>query len=478
MGGIFSIFLKRLAICRLVWIVLLFVPALLLSCEKKMPTVEAVPHPNEDKQDDEQSDKDTVPPQKDDFVVVGDGSGTLIIDGNIDKYTCDTGIKIKGGNYYSIAIRNLTGKSGCPFVITNQGTVNLSGSGRAMFLENLSHVEILGNSNPSQKYGFVFENLNNEAVRLNGTINHFTLSHASFYRVNAYSVINYKPTLKYNGSDESFIKDLHFLNIQSENCGTLIRFEASEGNRDIVGLIRGIEIANVHFSNSPMVGSVVVLEKAEDVNIHHNLVENINSANSNHNGIFYLQGNGSFHDNIVRNHQGNAIRAWVFSIGASPKEMLIYNNIVANSREYGAFELQSFERDVVAGQSTYVNAKVFNNTCGNLKPKGGSFPAQILDLYSLRGGTCEVFNNVGYSFYRVGQNNTNYFWNELSDTKPSKNSNNRYYNSYEEAGIIDDNDFLLKPNSPLKEAAEPFYLLTQDIYGNKRNNKPSIGAVE
>lgn len=474
----FAVFFKRLAIYRLAWMLFLFMPAMLMSCEKKQPAPEGPQPPEETNSGNNQNDTDTVPPQKGKFIVVGDGSGRLIIDGNIDKYPCNTAIKIKGGNYYSIAIRNLTGESGCPVLITNDGSVRLSGSGKKMFLENLSHVEILGNSDPSKKYGFIFENMNNEAVQMLGAINNFTFSNARFDRINTYTVISYKPTLVYDGSDGSFMKNLRFLDLACEGSGTLIRFEGSEGNGNIVGLIRGIEIAGVHFSNSPTVGSVITLEKVEDANIHNNLIENINSSNSNHNGVFYLQGNGKFYNNIVRRHQGNAIRAWIFSIGSTPKEMLIYNNIVANSREYGAFELQAFSRDIIPGVSTFANAKVFNNTCGDLKPKDGTFPAQIVDLYGLLGGACEIFNNVGYSFYRVGQNNSNYFWNELGGTSPSKHSNNLYYDNYKQAGIIDDSKFLLDANSPLKQSAKPFHLLHEDIYGNKRGNKPSVGAVE
>ncbi len=476
------VFFAKLVVYCSIWTGILLLPVLLASCGKKQAILEvpeepSTPGPTEGESNDSENDPDIKPPEGD-FVFVGNGNGALVIDGNTGNYSCNTIIKIKGGSYSSIAIRNLSGESGCPFVITNESSVQLSGSGRAMSLENLSYVEILGNSDQSAKYGFVFQNMNNEAIQMNGTINNFTLSNARFNQVNAYAVIRYKPTLTYNGSDGSFIKNLRFLNLVCESCGTLIRFEASEGNSSVVGLIRGIEIAGVHFSNSPTVGSIVVLEKAEDIDIHNNLVENINSSNSNHNGVFYIQGNGKFYNNIVRHHQGNAIRAWIFSIGSAPKEMLIYNNIVANSREYGAFELQAFPRDIVSGISTFANAKVFNNTCGDLRPKGGTFPAQIVDLYGLRGGTCEIFNNVGYAFYRVGQNNTNYFWNELGETSPSKHSNNLYYDNYQQAGIINDSEFLLNASSPLKQAAEPFHLLTEDIYGNRRGNKPSVGAVE
>lgn len=470
---------SRSAVCCLIWGGILLLTVLLVSCGKRQVIAEipTIPPPDSigGKQDEE--DPDITPPQGD-FVIVGSGSGSLVIDGKDGRYSCSTSIKIKSGNYASIAIRNLSGEQGCPFVIVNEGSVELSGSGRTMSLENLSYVKVLGNSDPSVTYGFLFQNMNNEAIQMNGTINNFTLSNVRFDGINAYAVIRYKPTLIYDGSDGSFIKNLRFLNLASENSGTLIRFEASEGNGTVIGLIRGIEIAGARISKSPTVGSVIVLEKAEDVDIHNNVVEDINSSNGNHNGVFYIQGNGKFYKNIIRHHQGNAIRAWIFSIGSTPKEMLIYNNIVANSREYGAFELQAFPRDIVSGVSTFANAKVFNNTCGDLRPKAGTFPAQVVDLYGLRGGTCEIFNNVGYTFYRVGQNNTNYFWNELGDTSPSKHGNNLYFDNYQQAGIINDSEFLLNANSPLKQAAEPFHLLTEDIYGKRRGNKPSVGAVE
>lgn len=478
-----KVIVVRVALWCLIWGCIVMLPALLVSCGKRQPIAEIPPPPPTDgnaEDGDDQPDEDNpspTPPEKD-FLMVGNGSGALVIDGKDGRYTCNAVIKIKGGNYSSIAIRNLSGAQGCPFVIANEGTVTLNGTGRTMFLENLSYVNILGDSNPSISHGFLFQNMNNEAIQMNGTINNFVLSNARFEGINAYAVIRYKPTLVYDGSERSFIKNLKFLNLASESSGTLIRFEASEGNKTITGLIRGIEIAGVYFSNSPTVGSVIVLEKAEDVDIHNNVIENINSSNSNHNGVFYIQGNGRFYNNIVRHHQGNAIRAWVFSIGNTPKDMLIYNNIVANSREYGAFELQAFSRDIISGISTFANAKVFNNTCGDLRPKAGTFPAQIVDLYSLRGGTCEIFNNVGYSFYRVGQNNTNYIWNELGDTSPSKHSNNLYFDNYQLAGIINESEFLLNATSPLKRAAAPFYLLSEDIYGNKRGDKPSVGAVE
>lgn len=475
--------LSRLGVLCVMCTGVLASPFLLTSCGQKQIIEEIPENPEPDASDGDKDngEEEPNPPDIDpqgEFIIVGKGSGSLIIDGSGGNYSCNTTIKIKGGSYSSIAIRNLSGDKGCPFTIVNEGSVELSGNGRTMSLEDLSHVQILGNSDPSIKHGFIFRNMTSEAIRLNGAINDFTLSNARFDGVNAYGVIRYKPTLVYNGSNDSFIKNLHFLNLTSESSGTLIRFEASEGNGSISGLIRGIEIAGVHYRNSPNVGSVIVLEKAEDVNIHDNTVENVNSSNSNHNGVFYIQGNGRFYNNMVRHHQGNAIRAWIFSIGNTPKDMLIYNNIVFDSREYSAFELQAFARDIVSGTSTFANAKVFNNTCGDLRPKGGVFPAQIVDLYGLRGGDCEIFNNVGFAFYRVGQNNTNHFWNELGDTSPSKHSNNLYYDSYQEAGIIDDREFLLKADSPLKQAADPYHLLTEDIYGNKRGNKPSIGAVE
>src|SRR5690606_20421593 len=142
-----------------------------------------------------------------------------------------------------------------------------------------------------------------------------------------------------------------------------------------------VEIAHNLFQNSNA-GSLIVFLNAEDFDVHHNIVNNVNTKNNNHNGIFHMQGNGHFHHNKLTNYQGNAIRLWPYSRGNTPKTVEIHHNICYNTRKYGAFEIQAFKDHIIQGQTTFVNAKVYNNTVGKMNTSK-DWDGQILDLYSM-----------------------------------------------------------------------------------------------
>lgn len=415
---------------------------------------------------------------------LGTGSGNLSIDGKSLKITGNALIKIKGGSYDDIQISNL-GDGISLVYIQNDGLVEMVGN-RQMTLSNLNNVKIVGNGNKDIDKGFLFHDKTSDApsIQLKNDINNFTLQQVAFNNIATYNAIQYDSQKVYDGSPASYSKNLKFLYIDCNNTGTLIRFKGSARDGKIVGLVKNVEIAYLNYKNSRSPGSVIALENADSYDLHNNTIQSINQDNNNHNGVFYVQGNGKFYNNYVRDHQGNAIRAWTYSIGTSPATVLIYNNIVINSRMYSAFEVQSYDYNMMSGKTTYANAKVFDNTCGNILPKA-DFPAQILDLYGLQGGTCEVFNNLGYNFTLVGQNNTNFIWNELSSTKATAYSN-KYFRTYQEAGIENETGFKLNNNSPAKNAGSSLTREnlqdnagTSDYYGVRRNtNTPSIGAVE
>ncbi|MBB2148417.1 hypothetical protein [Pedobacter gandavensis] len=420
-------------------------------------------------------------------IEVGTGSGNLSIDGKTLGITGNTVIKIKGGSYSDIQIANIVLANGTAFVL-NDGLVEIVGN-RQMTLSNLKNVTISGNGTPGIDKGFVFRDKSSDAasIQLKNDINDFTLKYVSFSNVNTYNAIQYNSEKVYNGSESSYSKNLKFLYIDAVNTGTLIRFRGSVENGTITGLVKNVEVAYLNFRDSRAVGSVVALENAEAYDLHNNTVQDINQSNDNHNGIFYVQGNGKFYNNLIKNHQGNAIRAWAYSIGTTPQEVLIFNNIVINSRMYSGFELQAFERNMLPGKTTFVNAKVFNNTCGNLLPKE-QFPAQILDLYGLQGGKTDIFNNLGYKFTLVGQNNTNFIYNDMGPTPPNA-FNNKYFKTAAEAGIVDENKLMLGANSAAKNAGAALTsqnlqisatpAISFDIYNTPRSlSKPSIGAVE
>src|SRR5690606_36314856 len=125
----------------------------------------------------------------------------------------------------------------------------------------------------------------------------------------------------------------------------------------------------------------------------------------------------------------NMIRAWVYSRGNTPSTVEMYNNIAYNTRKYGAFDLQGFDRYIVPGKSTFVNAKVYNNTVGKMNTSR-DWEGVILDLLNY-GGTLEYYNNLGFDLNHsktIGDMINNY-----SDVKIIKNSNYKYFSSSSEA---------------------------------------------
>lgn len=405
---------------------------------------------------------------------VGVGSGNLVIDGKTLPIAGPTLIKIKGGNYSTITIRNFVQDSKNPIYIKNNGLVEIT-SGQSIF-SNLQNVTFSGDGTPGIAKGFVFKNISYRAIKIDETapINDFTFQYVSFINIGNY-VITFAKSNVYDGTVKTRSENLKFLNIDCDQTSRFFSAEGSVSSGRAVGFLKNIEIAYLTFKNSPSVGTIVHMGNVENYDLHHNTVTNINSSNNNHNGIFMMNGNGKFYNNYVSNHQGNAIRAWGFSLGSTPKEILIYNNIVLNSRKYSGFEVQAFDNDIIAGVTTYANAKIFNNTCGNIN-LSRDWEGNVVDVYSLKGGTCNVYNNLAFNLLTAPSGSGSIAGQQTGD-KPIV-SNNLYYNTSKEAGIIDETTVKLSANSPAKRKGKYDAVSTTDFYGAVRSGSPSIGAVE
>jgi hypothetical protein len=79
-----------------------------------------------------------------------------------------------------------------------------------------------------------------------------------------------------------------------------------------------------------------------------------------------MMGNGSFFNNKLTNYQGNTIGMWPFSRASTRATCFIHDSVCYKTRKYGGFELQSLDKYVYPGKSTFCNAKVYNNTVGNM----------------------------------------------------------------------------------------------------------------
>lgn len=409
------------------------------------------------------------------LVLTPDANGNLLIDGDKQQYNCNTTLAIKGGKYNKIEIRNLHGKAGCPIRVVNDGLVEFVGYRKSLLLSDISYVTISGDGAKGISKGFIFKDNEYRAVELSGDINHFTLQHVEFKNVSNY-VISYNDKKIYNGSAASYSQNLKFSHIKAANTGPLINFGGGVEGSNVVGLIRQLEISHVQVSDAPQPRNVVYVGMVEDYDIHDNVFNNINANNDNHNAMFHIRGNGKFYNNHISNHQGNAIRAWAVSVGSTPKEIHIYNNIVVNSRKYSAFELQSFERLILPGKTTYANAKVYHNTCGNLN-KTKDWYGVVLDAYRMFGGKVEVFNNLAYNFPSPSPGNPIVSGMSIGAENLNERSN-LYFSTAKAAGIVDEKGFKLATNSGAHGSGIP-NKLTVDFYNNPRNtNAPSVGAVE
>lgn len=452
---------------------------LLSSCKKNAIAAEEIivetpTDPEQGTTDDEEPSVEPEPISK--VVVSGDVNGKLVIDGSRKDYDCQTAIAIKGGVYTSIEIKNLKGQEGCPIQIINDGLVEVVGFRKHMLISNVSHVSIAGNGNPEIEEGFLFRDNDYRAIVLDGPINHMAIMHVAFKNIGNY-VISYKNEAVYDGSPASYSRNLTFSHLTADNTGALINFGGGIDGSTIKGLIKGLEISNVSFRNAPTVRNAVYVGMVEDYDIHHNVFQHVNMREDNHNAMFLLRGNGRFHNNYISDHQGNALRAWGVSVGSTPKEILAYNNIVVDSRKYSAFEVQSFAVEMVAGKTTFVNAKIFHNTCGNLNMSRDWYGV-VVDAYRLLGGSCQVFNNLAFNLPAPHPVSNFVSFMSIEDGMLTE-TNNLYFNTSEAAGIVNEKEFRLNASSKAKGNGKKTNLVTLDFYNSSRNTSaPSIGAVE
>lgn len=364
------------------------------------------------------------PSQPTNSVEVGNGSGDLTIDGNDAKVKGKSLIIIKSGTYGYIKIQNIDGNINAPVFIKNAGQVTIKG---AMETNNITNVTIAGDHVPGIQYGFNFHDVSYRAFILSGRMSGVTLKNLSFKNVRDYVIYADLSNLTHQGSANTRVERFKILNSKFDNAAG-IQFRGNFSSGQDNGFIKDLEIAHNIIVNSNG-GNFASVQNVQDYNIHHNVADNLNPNQNDHNGIFHMIGNGKFHNNKFTNYQGNMIRAWVFSRGSSPATIEIYNNIAYNTRKYSAFEIQGFDRYIVPGKSTHVNAKVFNNTVGKMNTSK-DWEGVVLDLYNY-GGTLEYFNNLGFELYSSKPMGD--MINNMSSVKITKNDNNRYFQSSAEA---------------------------------------------
>lgn len=404
---------------------------------------------------------------------VGTGTGDLRVDGNALGIKPGDVVTIAPGTYSSLTFSNFNGQPLLPIRVVADGVVEVVGDG--VYLHNVSYLTVDGGT----ARNLFLHDISFRGISLSGSVPHgLTLQGIRARNISDYAIF-YGNKTAYNNLDATAFTDFKLLHSDFENTGT-VQFDGelsrSSGARNI-GFVKNAEVAFCTFRNSATAGSLLYFGNVEASNIHHNLVDNVNADNNNHNGVFFLRGNGAVHDNKCTNHQGNFVRFWPFSQGPTPKDALFYNNIVCNSRKYSALEVQSFTENIIPGVSTYCNVKVYNNTVGRMNTtQPTEFVGVVVDVYNLFGGDLQIFNNL--SFEQVETDSNDGIWSQQSITRPSLYSNNRYFSTAAAAGLVDQNFFRLESTSPAKDAGLYRVYLLDDFYGTLRGVVPSVGAVE
>jgi hypothetical protein len=203
---------------------------------------------------------------------------------------------------------------------------------------------------------------------------------------------------------DTYIEDLQLINIHSNHAGDHAYLFNAPGGFDkngLRGVIRGFVMKNCSFRNSPSGSTVCYLGSGENYLIQGNVVDNINTDNNNHNGVFWLCGNGSFISNKLTNSQGQMARFWLYSHTGKQK-VIVHDNIDYNVIKYSAFELQANNDLLGCSSFAPADAIVYNNTAISLGTRVTPpiIDAQMVDLYPT-GGALYYYNNLGGNLYKA-----------------------------------------------------------------------------
>lgn len=338
------------------------------------------------------------------LITIGTGSGPLILKNYEDK-----NFKIQPGTYSYFQFENL---SNCKISGFNQ--VKIVGGNVSM--NTINGVTISGISIIDSKY---------RAFNITKQANDLILKDIELSNIGDVCMV-FDINNKYDGTPASYSNNIQLVNIKANNISTFFGAQGSIVEDGFKGLIKNFKMTGCTITNSPNLADGVYIGCAEDYEISNNVINNVNSANGNHNGIFHILGTGKIFNNICTNHQGNLVRAWLFNI-TKTSTVEIYNNIVYNSTRYGAFELQVplWIKELSAFKPA--NAKVYNNTVGKLNtglPK--YFEGRLLDLY-MTYGSIEIYNNLSFNLY------DSIMINNMSSTAITKNTGNVYKANASEA---------------------------------------------
>lgn len=189
-------------------------------------------------------------------------------------------------------------------------------------------------------------------------------------------------------------------------------------------------------------------------------------------GMFFINGNGSFHNIYRFGGRGYIIRLWNVGL-KTPGNTYFYNNIDLNSTQYGSLDTRvdpvEFTQYTTGG-----NCYIFNNTAGNKEDHIGYWSSiAVVGTFSPP-WVCQTRNNLAFNLQTNGKPPIT--MNQSSNTWISDSSNNMYFASPD--SIVDPITCVPFANSPVLGKGLTLALVQDDYYHNPRIGAYDIGAVQ
>jgi hypothetical protein len=421
---------------------------------------------------------------------VGSGSGDLAITQAANGLVDGDVLCIKAGTYSGFSIKDIVAGSGKTITIQNDGVVNVTGSTFGVNMANLTNVVVTGGGNGWTKTsgGIVFHDLSYRAIQLAAPLHGLTFQHIDFTNIGDYTFF-FDSKQTFDGTDATLLTDIHLLNLRGAHLkATFVNFLSGS---PLIGLAKNVELARCTVADAPGFAS---FNGVFDMDVHHNVVKDINLGANVHAGIVFLQGDGKMHHNFISHVLGNGLRAWPSSLDAKGK-LDIYDNVFRDSVKYSAIEIQPNcpSGNYSPGTNPHflvTDVAIFGNTAGHMNmcaaPNPAPLPAgpecwigALVDVYQDNGGLLTVTDNLVFDVNGAQTQNGNTFLN-VEGTLGGKAvlKNNLSYGTATAAGLIDDTACKPSATSPVVGAGIALPGLVDDYAGNPRTTPPDVGALQ
>ena len=375
-------------------------------------------------------------------------------------------------------------------IINNGGVVNFNGT--VIWGGNTMHnIKWTGVGYSGAFYGFVFNNPSTPFSGIYGAALHTDsarFDHLDFENISlsAFDFSNNYYAITYNGSSSTFkMHCVTFSDIKVYNSSNFIVTGYNSPSSPNNNLCDSIDMHNIIIQDLKGAG-----EQVRGTMTHFNVYNwhitySGYNTNAGDQGILYLSGNGSIHNNYMHGGRGYLARINGFSIKPMQDSVLFYNNIILSTTHYGGFDIRCDSTDIPWNTAPFLNpiknVYVLNNTVGNKQNDPGAFNIPIVVQYLMHNNNilyCK--NNLGFAADpNVSGLPAAAFIVDYGGGKIDS-SNNRYYNATTILSKLQDTLITCRPqtNSDLNGVGTVQDFLITDFYGNKRPTPPSIGAVE